>query len=142
MKVVGYSYDAGLHCVECTIKEFTPYLPESGHADVESWLDSDRPPHDSEGNEVHVIFDTDEAGDTPDHCEDCGAYLNTSWHGDTVNYATEALTRYIEGWLELREAGNPEVLDIWAKEMDWMVLDTADERAKALYEFIRKEESD
>lgn len=143
MKVVGYSYDADIHCVDCTIKGFQPYLPESGHRTVEDWLDAEDLPHDSEGNEIHPIFDTDEAGDSPEHCGDCGAYINTSWSGDTVNYATEALVRYIDGWLAGSEHyGHSEVLDIWVDEMQWMILDSADERAIMLYKAIREDEKD
>lgn len=150
MEVVGYTYDADQHCVECTekyVKEIPihTYREDKWHNHDMTWkeLVEEEVVTDSEGNPIHPIFDTDEAGDSPDHCGDCGEYINTSWHSETVNYATGAFINYIDGWIEKGEgAGNPEVLDIWASEMQWMWLSGRDERAKELYEYIRKDEGD
>jgi hypothetical protein len=78
MQVIGYTYEADYHCIECATKAFGFKLtnPERvGHA------------IDSEGNEVVPVFDTDEwyanyiyAGETYAtlNCCDCAAELD-SW---------------------------------------------------------------
>ena len=62
-EVVGYAYEADLHCVECATVRF-------GQA-LDQWP---KPrPNDNEGNEVSPIF-LDEAKDS-DVCRDCRKQL-------------------------------------------------------------------
>lgn len=59
--VIGYAYEADIHCVSCTKKRFP---------NVE---DNDRL-EDSEGNPIHPIFASDEGSDS-EVCGDCGGSL-------------------------------------------------------------------
>ncbi len=60
--VVGYSYEADLHCEDCTYDRFG--------GDI---YNEESPPEDSEGNEISPIFAQDvEDGDC---CGDCGEEL-------------------------------------------------------------------
>lgn len=59
MKIVGWTYEAGIHCWDCALERF-PNLKETIV-------------YDREGNEVHPIFECDEAA--LDYCEDCGESL-------------------------------------------------------------------
>jgi hypothetical protein len=79
MQVIGYTYEADYHCIECATKAFGYKLthPERVGKAI-----------DSEGNEVHPVFDTDEwyanaiyEGETHDtlNCGDCFA-LMYEWH--------------------------------------------------------------
>lgn len=71
MKIIGYTYEADHHCIECAQKRF-PALKE--HEEL-------RFPFvvDSEGNEVRAVYDTDEWYDLSDDapevqslgCGDC-----------------------------------------------------------------------
>jgi hypothetical protein len=56
MKVIGFTYDASVHCVDCTYRRFRG--------------SEDRGATDTEGNEVHPIFETDEDSYL-EHCDDC-----------------------------------------------------------------------
>lgn len=57
MRIIGWKYDADLHCNECTRKRF-------GIVDVGTY--------DSEGNQVWPIFSTDELHvDGIDCCGEC-----------------------------------------------------------------------
>ncbi len=56
MTTVGYTYDASVHCVDCTYRRF---LGAEDHGAT-----------DSEANEVRPIFETDEDCYL-DHCDDC-----------------------------------------------------------------------
>lgn len=49
MRVIAYTYEADYHCLACTAKGFNP--PDS-YGDYHGV--------DSEGNEIHPVFDTDE----------------------------------------------------------------------------------
>lgn len=61
MRLVGYTYEASVHCPPCARKAF----PEG--PDIVGL-------HDSEGNPVHAIFDIDEH-DPNEACDDCGELL-------------------------------------------------------------------
>ena len=64
MRIVGYTYDADVHCDTDAYDAFGDEL-----------FDEVNPVADSEGNEVQPIFSTDE--DTYfDHCGDCGEALH------------------------------------------------------------------
>ena len=56
MTLIGFVYDASLHCVQCTEKRFIDI-----HVRTE---------YDREGNEVSAIYDTYEFYSAP-HCDDC-----------------------------------------------------------------------
>lgn len=77
MRVIGYTYVADIHCVDCALAahaagQFTLDDPlNHGPGDDENGL-----PYaatDSEGNPVHPVFSTDEREIT--HCRDCGSGL-------------------------------------------------------------------
>ncbi len=52
-EVIGFTYNAGIHCLECTRVLFREFKGQ-----------------DLEGNEIHPIFFGDEHPSTP-VCEDC-----------------------------------------------------------------------
>lgn len=69
MRIIGYTYEADVHCVDCTRKRFPR---ESAPADY-PYTDSAGVPltaRDREGNVVHPITDIDESANT-EHCGDC-----------------------------------------------------------------------
>lgn len=109
MEVIGYSYDADTYCVDCAAQ--------------------------TEGEEVHPIFDTDEAGDSPDHCGDCGELLDTSWHDSTIEYVVEALAEYVTN-----QHGNTEVLDQWHEKLNWCGISTKDKVVRIAYDEVRLRE--
>lgn len=55
--ILGYTYDADLHCCTCACEHF-------GHEPTED-------DKDSEGNEPHPIFASDEHDVKGEHCGDC-----------------------------------------------------------------------
>lgn len=58
--IVGYVFEAALHCPNCSRDRFGDSL------------DSDsNPPTDREGNPVSPVFAGDEPGDCGDYCDDC-----------------------------------------------------------------------
>jgi hypothetical protein len=63
--IIGYAYDADLHCVACATDRFKTFL-------------NDPDTQDSEGNPVHPAF-ADEGWDIdsgmPEYCGDCGEQL-------------------------------------------------------------------
>lgn len=60
MTIIGYTYEADIHCVACALKAFRD-LEHQGASD-------------SEGNEVQAVFDIAE-GNELNHCADCGEPL-------------------------------------------------------------------
>lgn len=58
--VIGFAYDADVHCNECAWMRFGMPVPDGAV--------------DSEGNEPHPIFVTDE-GSEAEVCGDCGELL-------------------------------------------------------------------
>jgi hypothetical protein len=150
MNLVGYSYDADYHCVTCTLN-YAREVPYSEYvfggysdediADSPGIIDLTKAIElgiirDSENDELHAIFNTDEAGDYPEHCGDCGVYIDTSWNGNTMNYAYERLQEWIDTGY-----GNEEVLDEWAANLHWCVGETEEQSdILATYELLRKKE--
>lgn len=65
MRVIGYAYDADLHCVGCAEKRF-------GDPDRDGVTDS-------EGNPVHPLFSTEETRAHGEHCGDCGEEIAPPW---------------------------------------------------------------
>lgn len=141
MRVVGYTYDADIHCPDCTTK-YIKENSDSDFPDVEAVLIGDVDFEDSEGNPIHPIFDTSET-DCPEHCSgsDCNEYIDTSWTGEAVNYAVQALEYYIaESMRGANIKGDAETLDTWRDELTWCTTDARDELVIKLYETVREEE--
>jgi hypothetical protein len=57
--IVGYAYEAALHCPKCAEKRFEGQWAE-GH-----------PGEDNEGNAPSPVFASDEEGEGGDFCDDC-----------------------------------------------------------------------
>lgn len=142
MEVVGYSYNADTFCPDCTIEYIRIIDPSITSEGISKILQGEVEFPDNEGNPIHPIFGTQEAGDTPDHCGDCGEFIDTSWSGDTVDYAVEALEQYVGGYFKQSEIrhGNPEVLDIWAENLGFCIIDEWQEAIRDMYEAIRNKE--
>jgi hypothetical protein len=153
MEVVGYAYDATIHCTDCTYKyaravEYRDYVfGEYSNEDI-----SDSPGitnvakaieleiiRDSENNPIHAIFDTDESGDTPEHCDDCREMIDVSWTDEAVKYAVNALWDYIHETIAGAHKGDPEVLDKWNDELSYHIgLSQQEELIRELYTTTRK----
>lgn len=64
MRVIGYTYDADHHCFDCTFK----YVRQGALSELDEMVREflrvggvfEFTPRDSENNEIHPIFDTDE----------------------------------------------------------------------------------
>jgi hypothetical protein len=72
-EVVGYTYDADVHCVACT----RGYIVNTGQTlDPDDIDDYDLAEQftDSEGNELHPMFAGDEYMET-EYCGDCGEVI-------------------------------------------------------------------
>ena len=67
MRVVGYSYDADVHCVDCAIARFG--------ADEYGWVPAAAT--DAEGNPVGAMYANSES-DHPESCAECQAPLGTA----------------------------------------------------------------
>lgn len=65
MNVIGSTYEASEHCLECTEKRFPGLVNEEG--DWESYLDG-------EGNPPHVFFD-DTEWHRDAYCGTCGTHI-------------------------------------------------------------------
>ena len=61
MNVIGYTYEAGIHCISCAGVRF--------HKLDEMVLDK-------EGNHVMPVFDTDDMSECGEACEDCGEWVS------------------------------------------------------------------
>jgi len=59
--VIGYAYEADLHCIACTVARF-------GHEPTEE-------DEDSEGNPIHPLFAGDEYQAEGEYCGDCHAEI-------------------------------------------------------------------
>jgi len=85
--IIGYTYDAGVHCPTCTAnradvglltREAPLFLWPDEHGLAQDLVDR-------EGNPIHPLFITDE-GAMNEACEDCGKFLMAdcggceSWH--------------------------------------------------------------
>ena len=131
MKVVGYKYDADTHCVDCTVK----YIANAYNIDQVDVDDLDDY-EDSEGNDLHPILDTNEAGDTPTHCGDCGAFIDDSWSGSTVDYAIESIEEFLDG-----NRGYTSTLEVWAENLKWYIISDHDrEVVDRFWEKVQKEQ--
>jgi hypothetical protein len=139
MNVEGYSFNADTYCEDCTdkAKKDGTLLFDGGCGE---W-------HDSEGNEIHPIFSTDET-DTPEHCSDCGAFLDTSWHSETMKYVEEAMIEYIDkhrknfaqeqiGWRAASQP-NADTMDTWRENYGWCI--GTNDTLLRIYDKVRERE--
>ena len=60
--VIGYAYEADIHCPDCAYERFGKLLDESDTTD-------------SEGNPIHPVFASDIHFDESECCGDCFASL-------------------------------------------------------------------
>lgn len=67
-EILGWAYEADLHCYDCAEKRFGVKKLENGDA------------KDSEGNEVHPIFASNET--IPFVCGTCGKEIGEIWDDD------------------------------------------------------------
>lgn len=76
-QVIGYAYEAALHCVDCTRTRidnglFSRSIPHNNEPDEHGiftdWIDN-------EGNPISAVLSTHERGDSGDYCDDCRANL-------------------------------------------------------------------
>lgn len=104
MRIIGYSYDADVHCIDCTVKYLKASYPEYVDQKVLNWgnsstmglwlllaplqedhdpeLDECPEPEDSEGNALHPMWDIDEGDPAGEYCGDCGTCISEPWEGD------------------------------------------------------------
>lgn len=78
MRVLGYAYEASIHCPDCTSEaalanRFRREPPLCTTSD-EHGLTLDM--RDREGNPLRPVFSTDER-EHPERCDDCGTLLGT-----------------------------------------------------------------
>jgi hypothetical protein len=115
---VGYQADADTWCRTCALARYGAGI---GFGAI-----------DREGNDVHPLFGRDEAGDTPEHCGACGAYIDTSWTGSTMGYAIEVLAEAVEA-----RGTRDDVRDIWRDKLRWCAgLTDADKVTIAAYDSL------
>jgi len=69
-EVIGYTYEADCHCLQCTKNRFGGDPTEVDYERI-----------DNEGNSIHPIF-LDSEWDFPPVCEECLKLLN--WDGITL----------------------------------------------------------
>jgi hypothetical protein len=62
MEIIGYTYEAGIHCVSCAQVRFKKL---------------DEKVRDREDNQVMPIFTTDDMSECGESCEDCGSWVST-----------------------------------------------------------------
>lgn len=70
-EIIGWTYEADVHCNTCTRERFGP--------DIETLVPA---PEDSEGNEIHPIFASDETDPAGEYCGDCGTEIAEPWNVD------------------------------------------------------------
>ena len=139
MKVVGYTFDADVHCVDCT----EAYVRENNNiGELVDIMEGRIEFPDGEGNPIHPIFDTDEAGNTPSHCGDCGAFITDSWSGETVSYAVDLLWEYVQNVVNRTYRSNIQTLDIWREYLKWYSPDTRDDLVTRLYDAAREHDKE
>jgi len=150
MDVIGFTFNADIHCENCTYAyarevpfekyDLSTYDTEDiagnnpGFFSMEKAIELEVI-RDNEGNAIHPVFDTDEAGDSPDHCGDCGEYIDTSWHDSTIDYVLDALADYA-----IDHSGNVEVLDQWREKLGWCGIPNRDDCVKIAYDAVRDAE--
>lgn len=134
-EVVGYMYNADLWHEDCIIQT---------HGDLELWAErlgidpNDEHSYDSD-EYPKVILSQSESGDVPDSCCVCHGLLDTSWSGDTVEYAVSSLENYVIARVTgLAIKQNMEVLDAWAERLSSCIVDDHDKWMIDLYNVTRE----
>ena len=110
-RIVAWTYHADIYCDECA---------------------GGLPGTDPEGNAKHVVFDGQDAADSPQHCGDCRDILDIQLTEDGCAYVLEALDGYVATL-----SGDPAVLDAW-RDCLCSTLDVDGERTVARYEGFRQ----
>jgi len=76
MRVIGYSYEADVHCIVCAGHDYrTGRLVRMGRPGEYDERGLPMSLIDNEGNPVRPIFSTDERPEGGEHCGDCGAEI-------------------------------------------------------------------
>lgn len=78
MKVIGYTYEADIHCPDCTEARFSVGYAKHPFITIFHQIDNCGVPYnsrDNEGNLVHPIFSTDEI-EHDSACSNCGTFIN------------------------------------------------------------------
>lgn len=70
-KVIGYTFEADIHCIACSVLRFS--IEREYRVTDENCIRYDQ--KDCEGNNLHPIFNTDEAPINGYRCGDCGEEL-------------------------------------------------------------------
>lgn len=65
--IIAFTYEADLHCVECAVERFGKQVLHSSEGLA-----------DSEGNEPHPLFSTDEHDENV-RCGTCGDLIGDIW---------------------------------------------------------------
>ena len=122
MEIMGYTYEADMHCTSCTIERF-------GDWDLSMRMDAKDWPHDSEGNPVHVVWSVDEY--TPSMCGTCHENLigNSVVVRDGSSGGTSELS-YAEAIAEWRAR------ELSEDELEGVMHDDAQVRHDALQEIM------
>ena len=87
--IIGYKYEADLHCIACTAERFYSEVADlQGMVDVNGipYVDDARTrlTNDNDGNEVWPIFHADELFWCRNYCGDCFDPLDWDTHGDDM----------------------------------------------------------
>lgn len=69
VEIIGWSYEADIHCYDCAQKRFGVALD----------MTAPKSAVDNEGNLVHPIFSTDETPPSGEYCGDCQAEIAAPW---------------------------------------------------------------
>lgn len=77
MRIIGYTYDADCHCIGCTQKRFAiPINYKRRGLNIEADENGVNPlAKDTEGNDVHPIFSTDEHPPEGIACGSCHTFF-------------------------------------------------------------------
>ena len=76
MRIIGYAFNADIHCVDCTRGAFERGQLVHG-IDVKHYVDEHALPdrlQEKNGNDVHPVFDIDENASS-EYCADCHVKL-------------------------------------------------------------------
>ncbi len=71
MRIIGWAYEADMHCPDCAAARFGNYITNGLYG---VWADVT--PVDREGNEIRPFYSIDEGSDAGDYCGDCFAEIN------------------------------------------------------------------
>lgn len=120
MDVIGYTADADTWCEDCIEKNYPGSTADDSTVE------------DSEGNEIRPMFDDDES-DHPDHCHDCGVFLENALTSEGYRYVVDILADTHVAWPKDRRANleaywdrysdyfdvddNKHILDRWARRV-------------------------